>query len=274
MIPPVTVRPIVFTPHTDRWRDLLTAAGGRLVVDHDGWSVVALGSGRVGIHPAAPDASGHGPVARWALGFETPDLDAFVAAAREGVERAGGSFDVVPVDQGRQLRVTGPDGLTFGIDEPGAPGGHSPTPADEPSPTPAGGAGADLTVAPLWMTDEVEGATTLLEALGLTRRNASNSGNWVDLVAADGLHAVHAYGAGVPTEPSAVPGLEHPDVDALAEHLRRAGVDSRVIDESYGRSLRIDDPDGGPEIWVNETMRDLYVYTGGGPDAPATDAQQ
>ncbi|MGO1833450.1 MAG: VOC family protein [Actinomycetaceae bacterium] len=272
MIPPLTVRPIVFTPHTGRWRDLLTAAGGRLVVDHDGWSVVALGSGRVGVHPGAPDASSHGPVARWALGFETPDLDAFVAATREGVEHAGGSFDVVPVDHGRQLRVTGPDGLTFGIDEPDAPGEHAPAPQVEYSPTPAFGAGADLAVAPLWMTDEVEGAAALLEALGLARRNASHSGNWVDLVAADGLHAVRANGAGVPTAPSAGPRLAHPAVVARAELLRRAGGGARVIDESYGRSLRIDDPDGGAEIWVNETMRDLYGYTGGGPDAPAGDA--
>lgn len=265
MLPPLTVRPIVFTPQPDRWRHLLAAAGGTTIESHDGWWVVAMGSGRVGIHAVPADGPAPGPDSRWVLGFETPDLDAFARAARDGVEHAGGTIAVARAGHGTQLRVTGPDGLTFGIDEAGEPAGPSHTGrADAAGPT----------VAPLWMTDDVEGATALLEALGLERRLASDSGGWVDLVAADGLHAVHANGTGTPTEPSAVPGFEHADVDALAALLRRSGVTSRIIDEAYGRSLRIDDPDSGREIWVNETMRDLYGYSGGRDAAPGGAAEQ
>ena len=53
------------------------------------------------------------------------------------------------------------------------------------------------------------------------------------------------------------------DVDRLSEVLKSRGFVSRVIDEAYGRSLRIDDPDGGVELWVNERQSDLYGYREG-----------
>lgn len=46
----------------------------------------------------------------------------------------------------------------------------------------------------------------------------------------------------------------------LEQAMTDQGVKVRVIDESYGRTLRFDDPDGGEEIWVSERQRDLYGY--------------
>lgn len=247
MTTPLTVRPVVHTTRTPEWLALAHGLGAIEVVRHDGWSVVALGSGRLGIHAADEEDDG-----TWTLGFETPDLDAFVAEVADDVRAAGGSIEPFVAGHGPSLHITGPDGLTFLVDSPEHPEIHA--------------RDSSLAVAPLWMTAQVEDAARLLEALGLDRRTTSDSGAWVDLRAASGLQAVHADGdpgtsRGSATESRVVPGFEHPDVGELASHLESAGITSRLIDESYSRTLRLDDPDGGTEIWVNETMRDLYGYT-------------
>ena len=80
----------------------------------------------------------------------------------------------------------------------------------------------------------------------------------VDFTLTDGLMAVHRGEAEV------VLSFEWDgDVDRLSEVLKSRGFVSRVIDEAYGRSLRIDDPDGGVELWVNERQSDLYGYREG-----------
>lgn len=247
MTTPITVRPVVYTDRPADWRTLLLALGGADVSGHDGWSVVALGAGRIGIHDAEGDDAGV-----WTLGFEAPDLRAFLGEVSDDVAAAGGTIEPFQAGHGPSLKVIAPDGLTFLVDSPEAPTLRA--------------SGSELTVAPLWMTADVDGSARLLEALGLRRRTTSDSGGWVDLRAADGLQAVHADAppdthAGAATVSRAIPGFEHPDLAALAAQLGRAGVDSRLIDESYGRTLRLDDPDGGAEIWINESMRDHYGYT-------------
>jgi hypothetical protein len=44
--------------------------------------------------------------------------------------------------------------------------------------------------------------------------------------------------------------------------LGAAGFEAQIIDESFGRSLRVVDPDG-VAVQVNEAMRDDYGYTRG-----------
>lgn len=124
-----------------------------------------------------------------------------------------------------------------------------------------------VAVCPLWMTADVLGASAALQAVGLSVRLASEAGQWVDLLApGGGLVAVHAEVPPDATGPShAVLAFEAPDVQDLAGRFEDRGLRADVVDESYGRSLRIDDPDGGTELWVNETMTDLYGYRRGGP---------
>ena len=46
--------------------------------------------------------------------------------------------------------------------------------------------------------------------------------------------------------------------------LRRGGVTAQIAQVGASlRSLRIDDPDGGVELWVNERQSDLYGYREG-----------
>lgn len=118
-----------------------------------------------------------------------------------------------------------------------------------------GRATTDVSVLPLWMTPRVDAAADILTRLGLRPRLRSDSGEWADFAGSQGLAAVHRG-----QSPEVVIAFEATDLDQLQARLRRAGLRADLADENYGRSLRIDDPDGGEEILVNERMQDLYGY--------------
>lgn len=113
----------------------------------------------------------------------------------------------------------------------------------------------EVSVLPLWMTPTVDEAAQIMIRLGLGPRLRSDSGEWADFSGAHGLAAVHRE-----ESPQVVLAFESADLDPLAARLRTSGLRGDIVDENYGRSLRIDDPDGGEEIMVNETIRDLYGY--------------
>jgi hypothetical protein len=50
------------------------------------------------------------------------------------------------------------------------------------------------------------------------------------------------------------------DLDALASRLRDAGFEASVVDEAFARTIRIPDPDGGDEVWINGVQDDLHGY--------------
>lgn len=112
-----------------------------------------------------------------------------------------------------------------------------------------------VSVLPLWMTPVVDEAAKIITRLGLRPRLRSDSGEWADFSGTRGLAAVHQGGS-----PEVVLAFESADLDLVATRLRTPGLRADIVDENYGRSLRIDDPDGGEEIMVNETIRDLYGY--------------
>lgn len=119
----------------------------------------------------------------------------------------------------------------------------------------AGVAAPHVSVLPLWMTPRVDAAAEILTRLGLRPRLRADSGEWADFSGSQGLAAVHRD-----ESPDVVLAFEAVDLDQLADRLHRADLRADIVDENYGRSLRIDDPDGGEEIMVNESMRDLYGY--------------
>ncbi len=112
-----------------------------------------------------------------------------------------------------------------------------------------------VSVLPLWMTPRVDAAAEILTRLGLRPRLRADSGEWADFSGTQGLAAVHRD-----ESPDVVLAFEAVDLDRLADRLHRADLRADIVDENYGRSLRIDDPDGGVEIMVNERMRDIYGY--------------
>lgn len=231
----IRTAPIRFTAATDAWRTLLEALGLAPVVDGPGWVVYKAGGGIVCLH--APDGR-RGLTELW---FEASDPK----AAADAVAELG-----VPVTEaedagaGTVYRAAMGDGQLLGL-----AGLQTWEEGSAPRPDPR------LFVLPLWMTDAIERSAAALEAVGATRRISSETGQWVDLTLDDGLVAVHDGSLDV------VLSFEYNgDVDELAGRLADAGVEARVIDEAYGRSLRVDDPDGGTELWVNERMTDLYGY--------------
>jgi len=240
---PLVVRPIVFTARPDAWLAVATALGGRSLVDDGDWHVLALGSGRLAVHAVPLGDSLDGTQV---LGFESDDLGTVAAAVG------------LPVDtdaDGPGITVTGPDGLRFRVHR----STPDPAPADDAAPA------VPTSVLPLWYSPDVAACAATLERLGLDRRIASDVGDWVDLAApGGGLVAAHRA-----DRPSAQISFEHPDVQALSEQLDAAGVGATVVDESYGFSLRIPNPDAGAtpavlagtEIWVNQTQTDLYGYS-------------
>ncbi|WP_243225909.1 hypothetical protein [Microbacterium sp. CIAB417] len=113
----------------------------------------------------------------------------------------------------------------------------------------------DVSVQPIWFQQDLAEPRAILEALGLRAGIASDRGGWVELHAEAGRVGLHSGDPGI--------GLSfetREDLDALAQRLRDAGFDASVVDEAFARTIRIPDPDGGAEIWINGVQEDLHGY--------------
>ncbi|MGB4136524.1 MAG: hypothetical protein WA971_08165 [Microbacterium sp.] len=231
-----TVQQIVYTNAPEHWHALAAAFG--LVAPYPPspeWAEF-IGDGVLAVHRATP---GH-PAGRVDVNLLVDDLDA--------AERALRGHDVVrSVMEGVGEMLTVTAGLTFGV----FPGAEQ--------------TGGELVVQPIWFHDDIAGAREALEALGLRVGIASDDGGWIELRAAGGgsvgVHAAsgRAEGDGAGWGLSF---LYSGDLDALAARLRDADVAASVVDESYGRTIRLPDPDGGADIWINGPQTDLYGYHG------------
>jgi len=121
-----------------------------------------------------------------------------------------------------------------------------------------------MRVRPVRFTDDVAAMRRFLEALGLRPRIASDNGGWVDFLTKESggaaLHeaatATSGYNAG---ETSLSFESEEP-LEAVRDRLHAAGfADAHIIDEAYGRTLVVTDPDG-VRVSVDEVQDDLYGY--------------
>lgn len=127
--------------------------------------------------------------------------------------------------------------------------------------TVAAGAGephlGKIAVQPIWFQPDVDEATAILTAVGLRAEIAANDGGWVEFRAdrggSIGVHMSEAAGVGASF-------LSCGDLAERARVLTDAGFPAHVIDEAYGRSMRITNPDGGSDIWINGAQEDLYGY--------------
>ncbi len=232
------VRLTSFTTKPERWAELALALGGTKIVDAECWQVFALAGGRLAIHAVEP---GHSKAGTQTISFDVPDLAEF--GAHHAVE--GGEIREVKLGHGRVLEVTSSSLPNFFVEEAEGEMAHS----------------GKALVAPLFYTPEVQEGARLIASLGLTARVSSLAGTYVDF-ADDGVVAVHIGSRGC------APGFEHPEVVGLVETLQNAGFRVALIDESYGRTLRVENPDDASieaDIWINETQADLYGYREGLP---------
>jgi catechol 2,3-dioxygenase-like lactoylglutathione lyase family enzyme len=114
-----------------------------------------------------------------------------------------------------------------------------------------------MRVLPIRYCADVAASTRFYRALGLELGSATRPGSWVELPAAAGTLALHkeAEHAG---ECELAFEAEEP-LEAVAARLAEAGYPVEpIVDESYGRSLRVRDPDG-VYVQVNEHDRALYT---------------
>ncbi|TNU77222.1 hypothetical protein FH969_00090 [Miniimonas arenae] len=281
------VRPIHRTSELARWRELAVALGGVVTHESDGWIELTYGSGALALHHAEAGAPDDG-VTDLRLLVEEDSLPALERRLGPALATHGARLERRVMGHGEELRVIAADGAVVTFDPVLAPAAEPPAAHSPADPAPAGPT-PTTAVQAIWYTPVVQEAADLLETLGLRRRIASDSGGWVDLRAdGGGLAAVHA-GRTVGTElafeiagPGAVGDAGAGDGDGgllheLHARLTASGHDAALIDESYGVTLRVANPDAPDDvdarIWVSEWQGELYGYTVAHDDGAVDDAE-
>jgi hypothetical protein len=121
-----------------------------------------------------------------------------------------------------------------------------------------------MRVRPVRFTNDVPAMRRFLEVLGLSARVAADGGGWVDFTApTTGMAALHdatqtqtGYAAG---QTSLSFEADEP-LEPLRQRLVEAGfTDAHIVDEAYGRTLFVTDPDG---VWIaiDGVQTDLHGY--------------
>lgn len=230
------VRPIFFTSHEDRWLDLCRALGGTVATENPGWTVVDLGRGRLAIHHAEPGDELDGTIT---MAFEVDNAPEFTESL--GLEQEQKAL----IEEGRCVEIYHPALPRFTIDtkeSDARPSGH-------------------VMVAPLFVTPDVPSAMEFVSRLGIPLRARANSGDYVDYASADGAFAIH-----IGDETGTTPGFETDNLDSLIKPLHDAGFRATIVDENFGRTLRVENPDDSShdaEIWICETQSDFHGYSRG-----------
>lgn len=120
-----------------------------------------------------------------------------------------------------------------------------------------------MRVVPVRFTADPAAMRRFLEALGLATTVQSDSGGWIALEGSGGGIGLHAdTAADEPRSPGATDLSFESDepLETVQARLATSGFDAAIIDESFGRSLHVVDPDG-VTVQVNEAMRDDYGYS-------------
>ena len=94
--------------------------------------------------------------------------------------------------------------------------------------------------------------------LGLSVDATQRDGGWMELAAAGGVLALHGYAEGEDVPPVELAFLAEEPLEGLHAKLIDAGFEPVIIDEAFGRSLRVTDPEG-LRIQINENDRELYT---------------
>ncbi len=119
-----------------------------------------------------------------------------------------------------------------------------------------------MLVIPIVYVMDVPASVKFYSALGFIERRRSRSDNWVELAAEGGRLALHrSTDPNRPTDGRVELSLESIEpLEQLREALVNAGVATAgpVMDEAFGRSLVVTDPDG-LKIQINEHDHELYT---------------
>ncbi|WP_426998125.1 VOC family protein [Pseudarthrobacter sp. N5] len=256
------VRPIHFTSRLQEWRQLLTDLGLVQTTDDGDWQEFDAGSGRVALHHFTPGSAEDGTTA---FGVEVGDLAEFARRTNEaGAVSGGTTTELIEADRGLSCRVTGLDGFSFLADPAtrAVDGTWTTSPAADPA----------LGVTAMWITTDTAAARQDLANIGARPQRSSDTGDWADFTAKNGGRIGVQIGGAVGAGPL---GFEYDgDLGTLLDRLTAAGHAAHIVDESYGRTLHVPNPDfteldfaelpnspAGPTIWISERQTDLYGYT-------------
>ena len=115
-----------------------------------------------------------------------------------------------------------------------------------------------MRVLPIRYCADMAASTRFYRALGLELGAATRPGSWVELPAATGVLALHRADAADAGRCELAFEADEP-LEKVADRLRSAGfAPEPILDESFGRSLRVLDPDGA---WVQVNENDRALYT-------------
>ncbi|MER5941590.1 VOC family protein [Streptomyces sp. NPDC001928] len=103
-----------------------------------------------------------------------------------------------------------------------------------------------LTVLPIRYVADVEASRDFYAGLGLGVRQEPGAAVWVQLSAAAGAVGVHAAAVSQGRPPGATElgfATDEP-LEQIAQRLERDGYPYELVEENFGRSIRVTDPDG------------------------------
>lgn len=240
-------RPIHFTSRVEAFLPLFTAIGLVRVNEDADWLEFDAGSGSLALH-RTPSGSADDGVTY--LGFEAKDLEVFAERTRQ----AGTAAEIRQEAHGKTVQITGRDGLKFLVDATT----RLQTSAE---------ANPELSVNTLWYSPDVAATAQDLRNIGAIPVSTAKDGRVADFKAKNG-GKILAHIA----EKSAHGGLGFGyagKLEDLLGALEGRGIAAHIIDESYGRTLHVVNPDysdlpnnpTGPTIWINEDgQEDDYGY--------------
>jgi catechol 2,3-dioxygenase-like lactoylglutathione lyase family enzyme len=118
-----------------------------------------------------------------------------------------------------------------------------------------------MKVMPIRYVANLDESLRFYAALGLAASSGSRSGNWVELDGSAGLLGLHTLRSSQGDQAGLIELCFEAGepLENIAGRLAGAGFEPEpIIDESFGRSLPVADPDG-VVVQVNEHDRDLYT---------------
>lgn len=113
-----------------------------------------------------------------------------------------------------------------------------------------------MKVMPIRYVRDVDAATRFYRVLGLEPSVRQRGGGWVELEAAAGMRALHHSERGSGAEVSFL--ATEPLEDVVRRLVDAEFVPDGIVDENFGRSVRVVDPDGAT-VQINEHDEELYT---------------
>ena len=223
------VQQILYTEHAERWWALAEELGFVAPFPPDEAWAEFHADGVLAVHRATGT---HRP--------GTVDIHLIVPSLADARQALAG-FGAEPVTMeglGEMLVVRAASGIPITVSEGAAQRGAG-----------------EIAVQPTWFQEDLSEPRAILEALGFRTGVAADAGGWVEMLCDGGTIGLHAGAPRIGLSFEA-----RGDLDALAARLGDAGFAASVVDEAFARTIRIPDPDGGDEIWINGVQDDLHGY--------------